>query len=381
MDESKERKKESLIEDKKSKEENIIIPEKDELQNEPKTYLNCGCCQISIGIILTYIYILISIFLNLNNRIIYHKYKFQNNFTLLFIQQFFSLIIFIIFDLKSDTFKKQAGEISFNDFSKFKYYYLSFTVIFICNMLSSFYGNQLVLNVSMYVTLRKLVLIMIFFLDFFWYKKPLKLITIFCVFLITIGTVLVSMDDFTYDYFGYFVVIINNALTIIYVKFSETFKKKTKVTNLKLLVYNSYLSNPILIIAIFVSGEYNKVYNYFCNNNEENNFYYGFLFFLFISSTLCVILNSSFLLSNEKNSSLFTQLLSNSKDILFSFLSYFVLKNNKLTLKIIIGLIISTIGALLISMKSISENLLFDKKKEKEKEKEEEIELEDKEKA
>ena len=381
MDESKERKKESLIEDKKSKEENIIIPEKDELQNEPKTYLNCGCCQISIGIILTYIYILISIFLNLNNRIIYHKYKFQNNFTLLFIQQFFSLIIFIIFDLKSDTFKKQAGEISFNDFSKFKYYYLSFTVIFICNMLSSFYGNQLVLNVSMYVTLRKLVLIMIFFLDFFWYKKPLKLITIFCVFLITIGTILVSMDDFTYDYFGYFVVIINNTLTIIYVKFSETFKKKTKVTNLKLLVYNSYLSNPILIIAIFVSGEYNKVYNYFYNNNEENNFYYGFLFFLFISSTLCVVLNSSFLLSNEKNSSLFTQLLSNSKDILFSFLSYFVLKNNKLTLKIIIGLIISTIGALLISMKSISENLLFDKKKEKEKEKEEEIELEDKEKA
>ena len=78
---------------------------------------------------------------------------------------------------------------------------------------------------------------------------------------------------------------------------------------------------------------------------------------------------------------MFTQLLSNSKDILFSFLSHFVLKNNKLTLKIIIGLIISTTGALLISMKSISENLLFDTKKEKEKVKEKEIELEDKEKV
>jgi len=378
MDENKKDKKEILLEDKNIKEENNTI-EKGELQNEPKIYINCGCFQISIGIILTYIYIFISIFLNLNNRIIYHKYNFKNNFTLLFFQQFFSLIFFTILNSTSETFKKQAGEISFDDFYKFKYYYLSFCIIFTCNMLSSFYGNQLVLNVSMYVTLRKLVLVMIFFLDFFWYKKPIKLITIFCVFLITIGTVLVSMDDFTFDYFGYFVVIINNTLTIVYIKFSETFKKKTKVTNLKLLVYNSYLSNPILILMIFISGEYLHVYNYFCDNNVENNFYYGFILFLFISCTLCVILNSSFLLSNEKNSSLFTQLLSNSKDILFSFLSYFVFKNNQLTLRIIIGLIISTFGALLISMKSISENLILDKKKEKEKE--EEIEMEDKEKV
>ena len=376
MDENKKDKKEILLDNKIIREENDNTIEKGELQNEPKIYINCGCFQISIGIILTYIYIFISIFLNLNNRIIYHKYNFKNNFTLLFFQQFFSLIFFTILNSTSETFKKQAGEISFNDFYKFKYYYLSFCIIFTCNMLSSFYGNQLVLNVSMYVTLRKLVLVMIFFLDFFWYKKPIKLITIFCVFLITIGTVLVSMDDFTFDYFGYFVVIINNTLTIVYIKFSETFKKKTKVTNLKLLVYNSYLSNPILILMIFISGEYLHVYNYFCDNNVEN-FYYGFILFLFISCTLCVILNSSFLLSNEKNSSLFTQLLSNSKDILFSFLSYFVFKNNQLTLRIIIGLIISTIGALLISMKSISENLILDKKKEKE----EEVEMEDKEKV
>ena len=64
-------------------------------------------------------------------------------------------------------------------------------------------------------------------------------------------------------------------------------------------------------------------------------------------------------------------------------MSYFVFKNSKLTLRIIVGLIISTIGALLISMKSISENLIFENKKEQEKneEKEKEIEMEDKEKV
>ena len=31
--------------------------EKSDLQNEPKTYFNCGCFQISVGIIFTYIYL------------------------------------------------------------------------------------------------------------------------------------------------------------------------------------------------------------------------------------------------------------------------------------------------------------------------------------
>lgn len=371
------KKKELLIEEKPKKEEN-------ELQNEPKKYINCGCFQISIGIILTYIYIFISIFLNLNNRIIYHKYNFRYNFSFLLIQQFFSMLFFSFVNYKSKLFQKQTGEISINDFFKFKYYYFFFCLIFICNMLSSFYGNQLVLNVSMFVTLRKLVLVMIFFIDFFLYKKPIKLFTILCIFLITIGTILVSMDDFNYDYLGYFVVIINNSLTIIYIKFSENFKKKTGVTSLKLLVYNSYLSIPILLSSVFISGEYKNVYFYFINNIYSYNFYYFFIF-LFISCFLCVFLNSSLFLSNEKNSSLFTQLLSNSKDILISFLSYFILKNNNLTIKIIIGLILSTVGAIFISMKSISENLIFGKLKNKSEDKEgkelEEKELEDKEKV
>ena len=347
------------------KEEETKI-EKSDLQNEPKTYFNCGCFQISVGIIFTYIYIFLSISLNINNRIIYHNYQFQFNFTLMLFQQFFCLILFGYFGKRSKIFTKQTGEISFKDFYKFKYYYLSFGLIFILNILSSFYGNQLVINVSMFVTLRKLVLVMVFFIDYFLYKKQIKPFTILCIFLITIGTILIGSDDFTADYFGYFVVIINNILTIIYVKFSETFKKSTGVTNLKLLVYNSYLANPILIIAIFISGEYKKIIEYFQIKSFEGT-YLGFCGFLVSSCTLCICLNSSFFISNEKNSSLFTQLLSNSKDIIVSLLSYFFLKNNALTIKIVLGLFISTSGAILISMKSICDNLIVSKDNKKEK--------------
>ena len=350
--------KEKLIEDDKKG--------KSDLQNEPQTYLNCGCFQISVGIIFTYVYIFLSITLNINNRIIYHNYKFQYNFTLMLFQQFFCLILFGYFGKRSKIFTQKTGEISFRDFYKFKFYYLSFGLIFILNILSSFYGNQLVINVSMFVTLRKLVLVMVFFIDYFLYKKQIKPFTILCIFLITTGTILIGSDDFTADYFGYAVVIINNCLTIIYVKFSELFKKKTGVTNLKLLVYNSYLANPILLIAIGLSGEYKQIIEYFQIKSFEGT-YFGFVGFLISSCFLCICLNSSFFISNEKNSSLFTQLLSNSKDIIVSLLSYFFLKDNKLTIKIVVGLFISTSGALLISMKSICDNLIVDKKQKEEK--------------
>ena len=348
--------KEKLIEDDKNEKKG-----RSDLQNEPQTYLNCGCFQISVGIIFTYVYILLSMSLNINNRIIYHNYKFQFNFTLMFFQQFFCMILFGYFGRKSKVFTEKTGEISFRDFYKFKFYYLSFGLIFILNILSSFYGNQLVINVSMFVTLRKLVLVMVFFIDFFFFKKQIRAFTILCILLITTGTILIGSDDFTADYFGYAVVIINNCLTIIYVKFSELFKKKTGVTNLKLLVYNSFLANPILIIANLLSGEYKKIIEYFQIKSFDGS-YFGFCGFLVSSCVLCICLNSSFFISNEKNSSLFTQLLSNSKDIIVSLLSYFFLKDNRLSLKIIIGLFISTSGALLISMKSICENLKVDKK-------------------
>ena len=348
--------KEKLIEDDKNEKKG-----RSDLQNEPQTYLNCGCFQISVGIIFTYVYILLSMSLNINNRIIYHNYKFQFNFTLMFFQQFFCMILFGYFGRRSKVFTEKTGEISFRDFYKFKFYYLSFGLIFILNILSSFYGNQLVINVSMFVTLRKLVLVMVFFIDFFFYKKQIRAFTILCILLITTGTILIGSDDFTADYFGYAVVIINNCLTIIYVKFSELFKKKTGVTNLKLLVYNSFLANPILIIANLLSGEYKKIIEYFQIKSFDGS-YFGFCGFLVSSCILCICLNSSFFISNEKNSSLFTQLLSNSKDIIVSLLSYFFLKDNRLSLKIIIGLFISTSGALLISMKSICENLKVDKK-------------------
>jgi hypothetical protein len=298
--------------------------------------------------------------LNVVNRILFQNYKFLFNFTLIFLQQFVSLILFRL-GTNNKNFKNKVGELSFEDFKKYKFYYLSFSLIFIANTFFNFYGNQLVKNISMFLSLKKLTLVMLFFIDFFYGKKKLSCITITCIFLVTGGSILVGIDSFSNDYFGYIVVFFNNVTAISYSKFTEVFRKHTGITNLKLLVYNNYLAMPILTIAIISTGEAKRLYIYFtCENNGSEGTYYGLMLFLFISCLFCAILTSSFFISNEKNSSLMTNLLTNTKTIFTSVTLYLFDKaKNKLSIPIFIGLIMSTLGAIFINAESLFNNLSF----------------------
>lgn len=325
---------------------------------EQKTFVNLICCQLSLGIIFTYTYITASILINLINRIIFLTYKFRFNYFFLFLQQILCLILFAFIGRKNATFKEKAGEISIKDFKEYKFYYISFSFIFLFNVLSSFYANQIVVNTTMFVTLRKFVLLMIFIIDFFFANKRFTKNTIYCIFMISFGTFIIGLDDFTTDYLGYLMVIINNIATVTFIKYTERFRKLTGFSNLKLLVYNSYLINPVLFVLIFISGEYKNLILYFSSDPRTRDYsFYGLIYYLSLSCIFCIVLNSSFFLSNEKTSSLFTQLLANSKDIIVSGLSFIMLKDNNFSIKKIIGLIISTIGAILISSKSLFENL------------------------
>ena len=339
------------------KDEKIVGEAEDELQQEKKTYINLLFCQISVGIIFTYIYIVISILMNVINRAIFHTYKFKFSYTILFFQQFFCLLVFIALPKYSKAFKKKVGEISFEDFYKLKKNYVIFTSIIIINNVTGFIGSQLITNTAMYLTLRKLVLVMIYLNDICIGKKKLSTFTSSCILLVTFGSVLAGIEDFTTDYIGYIYVLMYNTFTVLYNKITETFKKDTGITNLKLLVYNSFLSCPILFTLILLTGEYNRINIYFTGKKIFEGSYGGLFMNLFASFSFCVALIFSYFISNEKNSSLFTAMLSNSKDIAISVLSYFWLKETKFSPFVIGGLLISTIGAVLISVKSMMDNL------------------------
>ena len=339
----------------------IKISDPDE---EPKTYINFYFCKLSLNILFTLSYVTAAVLLNILNRVVFYTYHFNKyNFTYTLLQQLFCIVFFFIVSHKSETFKSQAGEISFNDFLKLKYYYITFAIIFIANALLIFYGTQLIVNAAMFQTLRKLVLVIVYFIDLFWGIKKITPFTSLCVFLVTFGGLLTGVDTFSRDYIGIAITMLSNLVNVAYNKFTELFRRKTGVSNLKLLVYNSYLAGPILFIFIFITGEYKKLILFFTeekylSNNKTEGSFFGFAFSTFLCCTLVIVLNSSFFMSNEKNTSLFTILLSHTKDLFTSILSYFFLAGNEFTIKIALGLIISTTGGVMYSSKSICDNLI-----------------------
>ena len=363
-------KEEALVEDKDEK----IKEEKDSCllkKVKDKTYLNLYCCQINIGLIFTYIYIFVSASLNVINRILFQNYNFHFNFTLSLCQQFVSLLLYT-FAGRNKTFIKHAGEISFNDFWKYKIHYFSFALIFMANILFNFYGNQMVDNVNMFLSLRKLNAIALFLMDIYIGKKKFSCVTVSSIFLIVGGSFVIGYDKLDSNYKGYLVVIGNNLMSLLYTKYSEVFRSWTGFSNLKLLVYNAYICNPILLAGIFITSENKRLAAYLSNNAEgiepKYHGYYGAGFFLFLSCFFCFILTSSFFISNEKISSLMTNLLNNSRTIFISASLYFFDKSrNELNLRMVIGLSMSTLGAIFINAENLINNLIFPNKNKKEK--------------
>jgi hypothetical protein len=337
---------------------------------EPKTYVNFYCCKLSLNILFTLSYVTCAVLLNILNRVVFYTYHFNKyNFTYTLLQQIFCIVFFYIVSHKSETFKSQAGEISFRDFLQLKQYYITFAIIFILNALFIFYGTQMIVNAAMFQTLRKLVLVIVYFIDLFSGSKKITIFTSICVFLVTFGGILTGVDTFSRDYFGIFITMISNMINVAYNKFTESFRRRTGVSNLKLLVYNSYLAGPILFSLIFISGEHNKVYTFFTERlylsgeNKAEGSFSGFAFSTFLCCALVIVLNSSFFMSNEKNTSLFTILLSHTKDLFTSILSYFFLAGNEFTVKIALGLLISTTGGVMFSSKSICDNMITGREK------------------
>jgi drug/metabolite transporter (DMT)-like permease len=334
----------------------LIIVDK----NENK-HLNLGICHLNLGLIFVYIYIIASSLSSIITRILFHTYQFKFNFTLFFLEQLICAFVFAFF--------KKNIQIDFQTFLKNLYFYLGFSTVYILNVLSVFYGHQLVKNVSMYFSLKKLTPLMLFFIDCFVGKKKLSLITIISIFLLVGGSILVAKDSFTADYLGCGIVLISNILTIAYSKLTEIYHKITGYTNIKLLFYNIFLTLPILFIGIFLTGEYQKLYDYFYgieDNGSEGSFM-GLSFFIFLYGLVCSILTSSFFISNEKNSSLITKLLSNSRAIFVTVaLHIFDKKKNKLNTPILLGLILAIIGSILINIESIMKNINKHKHKEEE---------------
>lgn len=272
---------------------------------EEKSFYNFYFFSISDNIIITYVYIIASILMNIINRIIFNKYNFKFNFTYMLLQQILCLILFVFIGPRFKKFRDTLGQTSFQEFLRLKKYIIIFSMLFISNIMSSFLGNQKV-NTAMFLILRKFLPAMTFVYDKLVKNKQMPSYFSKTVMITVLGTILTGYKDFTSEGIGYAIVFINNLLSLLYAQYSENFSKETGLPVLKLIIYNCYFTIPIITILIFATGEFAKLENF-------SGYSFELLFYVSLGMSFVIILNSSYILSNSKNSSLFTQLLSNCK--------------------------------------------------------------------
>ena len=110
----------------------------------------------------------------------------------------------------SQSFTKMAGKISFSDFLLLKYQYILYSLFFIFKTVVAFLGYQLVVNIPMYVSLRKLLTGMTFVYQYFFKKKKISNLNILEVILLTAGAILTGLDDYSTDIKGYIAVFLKN---------------------------------------------------------------------------------------------------------------------------------------------------------------------------
>lgn len=123
-----------------------------------------------------------------------------------------------------------------------------------------------------------------------------------------------------------------------YGQITESIEKKQNLKSARLLVYNCYVVIGLMVVLIFITGEYRNLLLF-------DNYTPGFFIYLFLSSLMSGILNGSYFISNEANSSLFTQLASSCKDIIIFVIALLVIGDFELTIHSTFGIILSTAGA------------------------------------
>jgi hypothetical protein len=109
--------------------------------NKPE-YINFYFFSISVKLLFCYTSLISSISLNIVNRLIFKKHNFQLNFTLILLQQLFSLLFFTNIGPRFNSYGQKVGKISISEFkSKARYLFL-FSALFITNIYVAFLASK-----------------------------------------------------------------------------------------------------------------------------------------------------------------------------------------------------------------------------------------------
>ncbi|CAF4532306.1 unnamed protein product, partial [Rotaria sp. Silwood2] len=269
------------------------------------------------------------------NKALFEIANFRNSLVVIFSQLSFILISFHIL--------AYFHFITLPIMTKKEAYTLLIPSIFYCFNTVLSLQALMKLNIAVYVVIKRCTPALTFILSAIVLKKQnLNIKTGLCVFTITLGAAITSIDDVSYHMESY---IIGSFSVIFHSLYLLTIQRYCEQrTSNEIFYINSLLSLPmILLLMIIFTNELSNVKSY--KGYNTINFWLYFL----LSTVGGGLLNGTTFWCTIKNSALTTTVVGVLKSILQVFLGMFAFDRLPINNKTIIGIILSLIGGTMFS--------------------------------
>lgn len=177
----------------------------------------------------------------------------------------------------------------------------------VLNVVSGLVGTS-GLNVPMFIALRRFTLLFTILLERYWLKKVHDWPTLSAMGIMIGGALVAALTDLTFNLMGYAAVLCNDVLTSLYLIMVKNTPATNGLSTTGMLFYNSTLSLPMLIIAVFLNGEPFAMLSY------PQLFDIRFMLVLFLASALGLSINHSTFVCTRINEPLMTSVAGNLKN-------------------------------------------------------------------
>eukprot|EP01006_Ploeotia_vitrea_P046860 TRINITY_DN67068_c2_g2_i3.p1 TRINITY_DN67068_c2_g2~~TRINITY_DN67068_c2_g2_i3.p1 ORF type:complete len:288 (+),score=119.76 TRINITY_DN67068_c2_g2_i3:60-923(+) len=274
------------------------------------------------GLLAALFYGVVSIAITFFNKAVLSVFDFHFSSVMTLCQMTFSIVLL--------TASRAFGLIEFPAFETKRAKRLSPLAISFVGMVLTGLAALRHLNVPMFSALRRVTTLLTMIGQYYVVGTSSPNSVKAAVLIMVSGSLVAGYWDLSYNAIGYFLVALNCVFTSLYLIFITKFGKQG-LNSFGLMYYNNILSWPLVFLICFFTGELSGV--------MEFKYLYSpkFLFCFTIQAGLAFFLNYAIFLCTSVNSALATSITGQVKNILTTFVGYFIFGDVKYSFLNVVG--------------------------------------------
>eukprot|EP00347_Sterkiella_histriomuscorum_P007637 403348152 len=213
------------------------------------------------------------------------------------------------------------------------------------NLITVFFGLYAVKNVNipMFLTFRRCSILTTVICNFFILRTIPDLNLSLTLLLSVVGSCVAGWESLDTQWFGYFLVWMNNLSQSIYNVYVSKVNKEKKVLPFEINFFFACCGLPLALIYTYQTGEIHQLTDIIEKSDTETSIW--FISYVIISGVMGIVITMSVLMVVTINGPIWQNIVGNSKDIILTFVGFVFFEDAKLTLMMGTGLTLSFMGA------------------------------------